>query len=407
MAQRQVVVGRNGADRGHLRSGLVGAAPPRSGPVALGQTGGFFGGLASILLALASPVDPLAALLLQAHMVQHLLLMMVAPPLVWLGDPLFPIIRGLPRTVRKDWIIPLMRAEGLRQALAWLTYPPVALAVYVVVTWCGHVPAVYETALRSDVWHVVQHVSFLAAALLFWYPVIRPYPSHPSWSLWLLIPYLVLADVQNTMLAALITFSRHVLYPYYDQVPRLAGLSALDDQAAAGVAMWVPGSVAFLLPLFVLGVRLIGGADSAESNRRAPARSGTAPPPCRRLASAAGRLPIIERPAKTTSQGGRPAANAGGRSAARGPSHPPSAAGAVGIASRRAGRRRMVWAADRSHESGWRATVDPLAWRGGLRPVGRRQSGLRSLPVHFAAESAGPLGCRQAIAGRHGFRANG
>ncbi len=101
----------------------------------------FLGGLAALLLALASPVEPLAALLLQAHMVQHLLLMMVAPPLIWLGDPLFPLVRGLPRAIRKEWIIPLMRADGLRQTLARLTYPPVALVVYVVVTWLGHVPA--------------------------------------------------------------------------------------------------------------------------------------------------------------------------------------------------------------------------------------------------------------------------
>jgi cytochrome c oxidase assembly factor CtaG/ferredoxin len=281
-----------------------------------GQPAAFLGGLAAMLLALASPVDPLAALLLQAHMVQHLLLMMVAPPLVWLGDPLFPFLRGLPRPIRKEWIVPLMRAEGLRQTLTWLTYPPVALAVYVVVTWLGHAPAVYETALGSDPWHVVQHLSFLAAALLFWYPVVRPYPSHPSWSVWLLVPYLVLADVQNTLLAALITFSGHVLYPHYDEVPRLAGLSALDDQAAAGVAMWVPGSVAFLLPLFVLGLRLVGGSKPGQSAKRLPARTaGATPLPfvalpvghgegdspillrgLRKIGTVPGGLPIVQRP---------------------------------------------------------------------------------------------------------------
>ncbi|HEX4144434.1 MAG TPA: cytochrome c oxidase assembly protein [Pirellulales bacterium] len=263
-----------------------------------GQLAAFMGGLTAILLALASPVDPLAALLLRAHMVQHLLLMMVAPPLLWLGDPLFPCLRGLPRGIRKDWIVPLLRAEGLRQTLAWLTYPPVALVVYVVVTWLGHVPAVYETALRSDGWHVVQHISFLAAGLLFWYPVVRPYPSHPRWSPWLLVPYLVLADVQNTVLAALITFSHSVLYPYYDQVPRLAGVSALDDQAAAGVVMWVPGSVAFLLPLFVLAVHLVGGSGSTQS-------------PKRRLARAAGFVPL---PIVGVAKGDSPPRSAGSSS---------------------------------------------------------------------------------------------
>ncbi|HTU27199.1 MAG TPA: cytochrome c oxidase assembly protein, partial [Pirellulales bacterium] len=236
----------------------------------------FGGGLAAMLLALASPIEPLAALLLQAHMVQHLLLMMVAPPLLWLGDPLFPCLRGLPRSVRRDGCAPLLRADGLRQAFDRLTWPPVALVVYTAVAWLGHVPGIYETALRSDGWHVVQHTAFLAAALLFWYPVVRPYPSRPSWSAWLLIPYLVLADVGNTVLAALITFSGRVLYPYYEGVPRLAGLSALDDQAAAGVWMWVPGSVAFLLPLFAIGLRLVSGPAATQGAKRLTARRAVA-----------------------------------------------------------------------------------------------------------------------------------
>ena len=88
---------------------------------------------------------------------------------------------------------------------------------------------------------------------------MRPYPSRPLWSTWILIPYLILADVQNTVLSALLTFSNHVLYPYYDQVPRLAGITALADQATAGEIMWVPGSVAFLLPLFWIGLQTLYG----------------------------------------------------------------------------------------------------------------------------------------------------
>ena len=78
---------------------------------------------------------------------------------------------------------------------------------------------------------VFEHVCFVASALLFWYPVVRPYPSRPKWSRWLLFPYLLLADVQNTLLAAWLSFSSAVLYPHYSQVPRLGGISALDDQA--------------------------------------------------------------------------------------------------------------------------------------------------------------------------------
>jgi cytochrome c oxidase assembly factor CtaG len=222
----------------------------------------FTGGLAIVFLALASPIEPFASLLLRVHMVQHLLLMMAAPPLLWLGAPLFPMLRGLPREVRSYWIAPLFRSRGLQDFLSRLTHPAVALPLFVAATWLWHVPAAYELSLRSSGWHHFQHICFLSTALLFWFPVVRPYPSHVRWSLWLLVPYLIVADVQNTVLSALLTFSSQVLYPHYASVPRLGGISALDDQSAAGVLMWVPGSVAFLLPLVSIGLRLLYGQDS-------------------------------------------------------------------------------------------------------------------------------------------------
>src|SRR5207249_4253672 len=105
--------------------------------------------------------------------------------------------------------------------------------------------------------------------LLFWYPIVRPYPSKPQRSLWVLFPYLILADVQNTILSALLTFSNQVLYGYYLEVPRIGDGTALDDQSTAGVIMWVPGSIAFLMPLFSLTIRLLSG--SGRKKRR-PAR---------------------------------------------------------------------------------------------------------------------------------------
>ena len=143
--------------------------------------------------------------------------------------------------VRTYWVAPLLRSRPLRDAFAFLTHPFVAWPIYVGTTWLWHTPRGYELGLSQDNWHVVEHACFLASALLFWYPVVRPYPSRPRWSRWLLFPYLLLADVQNTVLAAWLTFSPVVLYPYYLRVPRLAGISALDDQATAGVLMWVPG----------------------------------------------------------------------------------------------------------------------------------------------------------------------
>ena len=219
----------------------------------------FMGGLAAIFLALASPIEPFASLLLQVHMAQHLLLTMVAPPLLWLGSPFIPMLRGLPGPVRVYWVAPVIRSRAIGRCFRGLTHPCIALPLFVAATWLWHVPVFYEIALRSTGWHYLQHLCFLGTALLFWYPVVRPYPSRPRWSLWLLFPYLILADVQNTVLSALLTFSDRVLYARYAEVPRLGGLSALDDQSAAGVLMWVPGSLVYLLPLFAIGIRLLSG----------------------------------------------------------------------------------------------------------------------------------------------------
>jgi cytochrome c oxidase assembly factor CtaG/polyferredoxin len=225
-----------------------------------GQPIAFTGGLVVIFLALASPIEPFAALLLQVHMLQHLFLMMVAPPLLWLGAPFFPMLRGLPRSVRILWVAPLLRSNSLRRFFQALTHPVPAWLLFTTATIVWHLPPVYELALQSDGWHYFQHLCFLITALLFWYPVIRPYPSRPHWSPWLLIPYLILADLQNTLLAAVLTFSDQPLYSYYVQQPRLGNLSPLEDQAAAGVLMWVPGSLAFLMPVFFIGIRLLFGS---------------------------------------------------------------------------------------------------------------------------------------------------
>jgi cytochrome c oxidase assembly factor CtaG/polyferredoxin len=263
-----------------------------------GRPAAFLGGLAAIDLALASPVEPFAGLLLQVHMVQHLLLMMVAPPLLWLGSPLFPLLRGLPRPVRVFWVDPWLSAPPLRRLFGHLTHPLTALVLFVAATWAWHAPPVYDLALRSSGWHYLQHACFLGTALVFWYPIVRPYPARPHWSPWLLLPCLFLADLSNTALAALLTFSGRLLYPYYADVPRLAGLSALDDQSAAGVVMWVPGSAAFLLPLFGIGVQLLSGRGASVRSQRSEVRDQKSGPGGRRTRPLPGRisLPVLNSP---------------------------------------------------------------------------------------------------------------
>jgi cytochrome c oxidase assembly factor CtaG len=246
----------------------------------------FLGGLSVVFLALGSPIEPFAALLLLVHMLQHLLLMMVAPPLLWLGAPFFPLLRGLPQPIRAYWVLPLLRWPPLRKLGERLTHPVGAWLLFVAATWLWHAPPLYELALGSPGWHRVQHATFLGTGLLFWYTALRPYPARPRWSAWLLLPYFLLADGQNTALAALLTFSDRVLYPHYAQVPRLGGLSALDDQSAAGVIMWVPGSLAFLIPLFWIGIQLFFGTEVRKPVRAVPAR-GRIPLPLANPAPAA------------------------------------------------------------------------------------------------------------------------
>jgi cytochrome c oxidase assembly factor CtaG/polyferredoxin len=258
-----------------------------------GQPIAFAGGLIAIFLALASPIEPFAALLLQVHMVQHLLLMMVAPPLLWLGEPFFPLLRGLPRPVRIFWVAPFLRSNFLRRFFQVLTHPVPAWLLFTTATIVWHLPPVYEVALASDGWHYCQHICFLTTALLFWYPVIRPYPSRPHWSPWLLIPYLILADLQNTLLAAVLTFSDQPLYSYYVQRPRLGNLSPLEDQVTAGVLMWVPGSLAFLAPVFFIGIRLLFGGSQRRVSTSLTLRVDIPVTPTRSVSEGRFALPMV------------------------------------------------------------------------------------------------------------------
>src|SRR5215468_447933 len=217
----------------------------------------FQSGVLALFFALASPLHELAERLLQFHMVQHLLLMMVAPPLLLLGAPVLPLLRGLPRPVLQHWVGPLFASKRLQRLAHFFTHPLVCLLAFTVSNVAWHVPRLYELALRSEFWHDVQHLCFLSTGLLFWWPVVQPWPSRARWPRWAMIPYLLFADIQNTALSAVLIFSERVLYPTYAAVPRLWGVSALDDQAAAGAIMWVPGSMIFLIPVAVLAIRLL------------------------------------------------------------------------------------------------------------------------------------------------------
>lgn len=230
----------------------------------------FFSGLAGIALALASPLDAFAPFLLMAHMVQHLLLTMVAPPLLLLGAPQLPFLRGLPRRFVREGLGPFLNWSPLKTFVHRLTHPVLAWVLFVASNVVWHFPDFYDLALRVPGWHQFEHLCFLGTSLLFWWHVVQPWPSRPRWPRWAIVPYLLFADLQNTALAAFLSFYDRVLYSTYEKAPRLTDLTALQDQAGAGAIMWVAGSFAFLLPAAGIAIQLL-----SSKCRRLPPPAGS------------------------------------------------------------------------------------------------------------------------------------
>jgi cytochrome c oxidase assembly factor CtaG len=213
-------------------------------------------GLLAIWIALASPIDALDDYLLSAHMLQHFMLMSIAPPLIVLGAPLVPMLRGMPR-----WLIralrPVFASRSLHKVAHALAHPVVAWLAMNVFYLGWHVPQAFELTLRSEAWHNTEHMCFLFTNIGFWWVIVEPWPSRTRWSRWMVIPYLLTADVVNTILSAVLAFSGKVLYPSYAAVERICRLTPLQDQVLAGSEMWVLNSMVFLVPVAVVVMRML------------------------------------------------------------------------------------------------------------------------------------------------------
>jgi putative membrane protein len=225
----------------------------------------FLSGLFALWFALASPLDVLNGFLLTAHMSQHMVLMMIAPPLVLLGAPLIPMVRGLPIFAAREFAGPFLNWPLAQRIGNTLIHPVIALLLMSLAMFAWHTPALYELALRSSAWHQTEHACFFLTSLIFWWPVVQPWPSREQWPRWAMVPYLLVADLENTALSAILVFSDRVIYPSYATVPRLFGFSALDDQAAAGAMMWVIGSLAFIVPAIAIAIQCLSRKPSPES----------------------------------------------------------------------------------------------------------------------------------------------
>jgi len=134
----------------------------------------FLSGIGSLWAALASPLDVLNGFVLTAHMLQHMVLMMIAPPLVLLGAPLVPMVRGLPRFAAREFAGPLLHWPLAKRVARMVTNPVVALLLMSVVTFAWHSPGLYQLAWRSSSWHQLEHACFFFTSLVFWWPVVQP-----------------------------------------------------------------------------------------------------------------------------------------------------------------------------------------------------------------------------------------
>lgn len=228
----------------------------------------FVSGMLAIFIAVASPLDAFADRLLVVHMVQHFFLWSIAPLLIIFSAPVVPMLRGLPPWVIRRGLHPLFSTGILHKIGAFLTQLRVAWLIWTVALLSWHVPRMYELALSNEYIHEYgEHASFFFASLIFWWPVIAPWPFRQTRKAnstlggeahrWALIPYLLLADAVNTAVSAILCFCGRVLYPSYALHPELLGLTAMNDQRAAGAFMWVMGSMMYLIPGTIITMQLL------------------------------------------------------------------------------------------------------------------------------------------------------
>ncbi len=218
-----------------------------------GQRASFFVALATILLSLNGWLHDLSASsLFSAHMVQHLVLTLVAPPLLILGTP--------------GWMLrPALRWRGVGPVARFVTRARIAFVLFNLVIIAWHLPELYEFAMEHHNIHIVQHLCFMVAATLMWWPILSPMPELPRLSYPLQMLYLFLMTIPMSIVAVCIAYADHALYPFYAAAPRVWGITPMQDQLIGGLIMWIPGGLFFFTVISVIFFRWQqAGGDSAE-----------------------------------------------------------------------------------------------------------------------------------------------
>jgi putative membrane protein len=218
----------------------------------------FAGALAVLGLALNGPLHNLSdSYLFSAHMVQHLVLTLVFPPL---------LLYGVPASV----IRPLLRPAWVFRFARWATRPLIAGALFSVPITLWHFPQFYQAALEHHALHIAQHLVFIATAVLMWWPVLSPLPELPRASYVAQLLYLFALGLPMSVAGALITLADDVLYPFYVSAPRVWGLTPSMDQQVGGLLMWVVGTTYLWVAASVVWFRWAAREEAGEAERAVP-----------------------------------------------------------------------------------------------------------------------------------------
>lgn len=245
-----------------LRSARREAGGRGAGPL---RAVAFAGGMLALLVALISPVEGLGEdYLFSMHMLQHMLLGDIAPLLLLLS---------LSRVIMRPATRRLIRVE---RALGPFAFPLTGLLSWLVLMYLWHLPALYDAALEHPLVHLLEHASFFAAGVAVWWPLVQPVPMRRPLEGLNTVAYIGAAKFGLAVLGLYLTWSHTVLYDYYEHVPRIWGLSAIQDQNMGGAIMMVEQSFTFVIALVVVFVRMLAKSETDEQRREALEDAATA-----------------------------------------------------------------------------------------------------------------------------------
>jgi len=233
----------------------------------------FLLGLVLVWMAWGSPFAAYDHSLLTVHMIKHLLLMTFAPPLILLGEPMKVFWGMTPRLARSTlgrvWRQPLVQQLARIATSLVVCWTASALTL---IAW--HVPMLFAVGVRSEIGHTLEQGMFFGAGLLFWWPVIQPWPSASTGPRWSLLLYLFLATLPCDILSGFLVFSDRVAYPAYLSSPRLFGFSVLEDQQCAAALMWTCVTLVYLAPAVIISSKLLAPRISHEHDLQQSQFSG-------------------------------------------------------------------------------------------------------------------------------------